>query len=471
LNPLWILLIGMAVVVGSILLLRLHAVLALIAGAVVVVALTPRENVYRFALRDTKGNEKVARKVAEETIGERLAEGFGKTAVSIGILIAMAAVVGKGLMDSGAAEKIVESGRRLLGDERAPIVFLVSGYVLAALVMSDTAFYLLIPLAKVMRLRSGKNYTLYVMCVVAGSVMTQSLVPPAPGPAAIVDAFHLNIATMIAGGLIVGGITSIAGFAYALWANRRWDIPVRAGVGETKAELELAAKMDDRAMPPLWASLLPIVIPVMLIGTQAIVDMRKLSDPQDVLRIIKTLGEKNIALSIAAAVALLLVRATRGAKSARVASIEGLASAGVMVLTICAGGAFGNALQHTDVAAVIQQSLPQQKVLLIPMAFAIACAIRTAQGSATVAMITAAGIVAPIAANASLGYHPVYLALAIGCGSKPIHWMNDAGFWIITKMSGFTEGETLKASSVMMAVMSIVGLIVVMAGAWMIPLG
>src|SRR5438309_4763 len=105
-NPLWILLIGMAVVIGSILLLRLHAVLALIAGAMIVVALTP---------------------AADLTIGQVIAEGFGKTATSIGILIAMAAVVGKGLMDSGAAEKIVDSGRRTLGDDRAPIVFLMCG--------------------------------------------------------------------------------------------------------------------------------------------------------------------------------------------------------------------------------------------------------------------------------------------------------------------------------------------------------
>jgi gluconate:H+ symporter, GntP family len=470
LGPLAILLIGMFVVVGSILLLRLHAVLALIAGAVVVVALTPRENVYRFAVRDLKGNEKAAAKVADETIGERLAEGFGKTATSIGILIAMAAVVGKGLMDSGAAEKIVESGRKLLGDDRAPIVFLISGYVLAALVMSDTAFYLLIPLAKVMRLRSGKNYTLYVMCVVAGSVMTQSLVPPAPGPAFVAGEFKIKFATMILAGLAVGAVTSLAGFAYAMCANRRWDIPVRADLGESAAELHSAAEMPQRAMPPLWASLLPIAIPVVLIGVRAIEEMRHGREMQHVSRLVLTLGEKNIALSLAAAVALILVRITRDGKGTRLAAIEGLASAGVMVLTICAGGAFGNALQQTDVAAVIQQSLPQEKVLLIPMAFAIACAVRTAQGSATVAMITAAGIVAPIATGGGLGYHPVYLALAIGCGSKPIHWMNDAGFWIITKMSGFTEVETLKTSTVMMAIMAFVGLAVVMLGAWLLPL-
>jgi GntP family gluconate:H+ symporter len=96
--------------------------------------------------------------------------------------------------------------------------------------------------------------------------------------------------------------------------------------------------------------------------------------------------------------------------------------------------------------------------------------IRTAQGSATVAMITAAGIVAPIAAAAPLPFHPVYLALAVGCGSKPFMWMNDSGFWIIGRMSGFTEAETLKTASTMMAIEATVGLAAVMAGAWVLPM-
>jgi GntP family gluconate:H+ symporter len=87
-----------------------------------------------------------------------------------------------------------------------------------------------------------------------------------------------------------------------------------------------------------------------------------------------------------------------------------------------------------------------------------------------VAMITTVGIVAPLAAAGELGYHPLYLALAIGCGSKPIPWMNDSGFWMIGRMSGFTEGQTFKTASVMMSLMGVVGLLATMLGAWLLPL-
>src|SRR5882672_4556464 len=128
-NPLLILSIGMAVVVGGILVLRLHAFLSLMAGAMVVLLLTP----------------------SARGLGERLAEGFGKTAASVGILVAMASVLGRALMESGAAERIVWSCRRLLGDRGAPLAFLISGFLLANLVFAETVFYLLIPIAKVMR--------------------------------------------------------------------------------------------------------------------------------------------------------------------------------------------------------------------------------------------------------------------------------------------------------------------------------
>jgi GntP family gluconate:H+ symporter len=129
-------------------------------------------------------------------------------------------------------------------------------------------------------------------------------------------------------------------------------------------------------------------------------------------------------------------------------------------------------LRQTDIASDIKDLLPVTRLALLPLAFLVTTLVRTAQGSATVAMITAAGIVSPIAAGgaAALGFHPVYLALAIGCGSKPVMWMNDSGFWIIGKMSGFTEAETLRTATVMMAIMGVAGLLATILGAWLLPL-
>lgn len=548
-NPLWILLIGMAVVIGGIFVLRLHAFISLLAGAVAVALLTPSANIYRSALRaaaipviasaqgsstitlapreklangatllvmhpadepggyiragtlivsgqgpsdravvrfvSTRGaagiepgdlvvtpaGETSARATWQKTIGERIADGFGGMARQIGILIAMAAILAKSLMESGAAERIVAAFRRALGDRNVAVAFLLSGFVLAALILSDTTFYLLIPLAQVMRVRSGKSYLLYVLSIVAGAVMTHSLVPPAPGPVAVAVELQVNLLAMIIGGAVIGAIAASAGFVYALWANRRWEIPLREAPGISHAELALIAARDESRLPPIWLSLAPIVVPVLLIATGAVAAQITSAGPQR--RLLQTLGDKNLAMMIAAAIGLLIVwtRPTGAVERRRfpAALAEGIASAGVMILIICAGGAFGQMIQQTDIAATFRDLLPGAKLALLPMIFLVTTAVRTAQGSAMVAMITAAGIVSPIAAAGDLGFSPLYLALAIGCGSKPILWMNDAGFWIICKMSGMTEAETLKTVSVMMAIMAIVGLLATIAAAWMLP--
>ena len=571
-NPLLILVAGMVVVVGGVLVLRLHAFLALVCGALVVAALTPGGLSTRYAAREAaralglrfvaadpsgqavklaggkgtvapgatlvvlrpgrRGVERVAtlgvltadkdsvlafvrdgaaakslskddlvlepyqeaavRKAAGQTLGERVAEGFGRTVMEIGILIAMAAIVGQALLESGAAERIVLSARRVVGDARAGLAFLASGYVLGIPVFFDTVFYLLIPLGKVMRARSGKDYTLYVLCIVAGATMTHSLVPPTPGPLFVAAELRAGVAPMMLGGMVVSAFAAAAGYAYAKWANRRWDIPLRAEVAAgldapPAAGAGVSAGTDEaRPLPPLWLSLAPILLPVILISLAATLGEPNVgaSTPAwraRALRAVHVLGEKNLSLTAAAAIGLAMVAARRrGDRSRGVpapASVsssvaEALASAGVIILITSAGGAFGYVLRQTDIAATLKDLLPTSRLALIPLAFLFTSLIRVAQGSATVAMIAAAGIVSPIAVGgaAALGYHPVYLALAIGCGSKPVMWMNDSGFWIIGRMSGFTEAETLKTATIMMAIMGVVGLAVTMIGAWLLPL-
>jgi len=467
-NPLLILLIGMAVVVGGILVLRLHAFLALLAGAIVVLALTPAPKALPATVSTTGPTSAPAVKAApaQKGLGERLGEGFGKTAGNVGILVAMASVLGRALMESGAAERIVHSTRSLLGDRRSPLAFLISGFVLGNLVFAETVFYLLIPIAKVMRARSGRDYALYVLCIVAGATMTHSLVPPTPGPSYAAAEFKVSFGMMIPAGMVVGAIAASAGYAYARWANRRWDIPLRVVEGLEHA----IATADGRALPPLWVALLPIVLPVALIASGAYCEAAHARGA--VADLVRTVGDKNFALSISAGVGLLIVAAQRRLDRRQVTKAVGdaLAGAGVIILIIAAGGAFGQALRDTGVAEELKQLLPKSQHALLPLAFLATTVIRTAQGSATVAMITAAGIVAPIAAAAPLPFHPVYLALAVGCGSKPFMWMNDSGFWIIGRMSGFTEAETLKTASTMMAIEATVGLAAVMVGAWVWPM-
>jgi GntP family gluconate:H+ symporter len=188
---------------------------------------------------------------------------------------------------------------------------------------------------------------------------------------------------------------------------------------------------------------------------------------------VAAVGNSNVALTLAAVIALVMLAVYHPSrKKGRLAAAvqAALMSGGVIILITAAGGAFGHVLKLTNIAGEMKALTPATGLIVLPVAFLITALVRTAQGSATVAMITAVGIVGPIAATGELPFHPVYLALAIGCGSKPISWMNDSGFWIIGRMSGFTEGETLRTATVMMALMGVVGLGATMVGAVVWPM-
>jgi GntP family gluconate:H+ symporter len=340
----------------------------------------------------------------------------------------------------------------------------------------------MIPLGKALHIRTGKDYLLYVLSIVAGATITHSLVPPTPGPLAVAELLHVNLGMMIAAGCIVGAICTAAGYLFALWINRRVTIPLRETAGTSLDELKTLSERSDADLPPTWLALLPILLPIVLITGNEILK----SEWKEVIRqspaawqaqvvaVTDTLGNKNISLLMAAAVAVAALIWKRGTSRAQLAKVieECVMDAGAIILVTAAGGAFGGALQHTGIAERISQVTPESHAWLLPMALLLTAAIRTAQGSSTVAMLTAGGVFQALATSTSepLSFHPVYLAVAIGCGSKVIPWMNDSGFWVITRMSGMHEGETLRTQSPMVGLMGCVGIVTTMLGAWLFPL-
>jgi len=467
LPPLVILTVAMLLVLAGVLWARLHPFLVLIVTALVVAALTPPER-----LGDA----------AALPIGRRVAEGFGKTAHDIGILIAMASILGQCLMEARGAERIVAAIERLVGRRRAAFAFLGAGFLLGIPMFAEAVFYLLLPLVKASWRETRRNGVLLVLSIVAGATMTHSLVPPTPGPLFVADEMGIDIALMMRQGMIVGAIAALAGFGYATWADRRFAIPLRTAGDEVPGRAPADTRPGTEAgklrpgteaggLPPLWASLLPILLPVVLISADSAVDSIA-AVPASVARIVHVVGDKNLALTVSAVAAILLLATRRGAsrKTVRQAVAAAVLEGGEIILVIAAGGALGATLRQAGMAELAAAAVPQHALLLLPMAWGVTVLIRAAQGSATVAMITAVGIIAPIADAASLPYHEVYVALAIGCGSKPGMWMNDSGFWVISRMTGMTETETLKTASVMVAIEGTVGLLATMALAASWPL-
>jgi gluconate:H+ symporter, GntP family len=461
-----IFLAALALVVGAILVLRVHAFLALLGAALLVTALTPA-SIVEQAARSRGLTEAQAAALARTPAGERVAEGFGRTAAQIGLLIAMASIIGTALMESGGADRIVRSALRAFGEARAPAAFLGSGFLLSIPVFFDTVFYMLVPLAKAARVRSGRQYLFYVLAIVAGGTMTHSLVPPTPGPLFVANAFGVSLAMMIAVGGAVGACAAAAGFTYARWADARSPVDLR-DPAPVAAELERVARCDPRELPPLGLAVLPILLPIALIALHATVGAPPEGGGWQWW--LRSLGEKNVAVASGALVALFML--WRAGPAARV--LQGvsasLTTAGVIILVTGAGGAFGTALQQSGLSTVIEPLVTRHDLPILPLAFLLTALLRTALGSATVAMITASGAFAGLAAGGQLPFHPVYLAVAVGCGSKPVWWMNDSGFWVITQMSGLTEREALRHLAPMSVLTGTTGLVATMIGAALLPM-
>ena len=470
-DPLIIILIGTAVVLFCIIVLKLHAVISLLLAALVTGLLTSPDLIINYAIHSGMSSEE-ANALANISLGKRIAIAFGNTSGKIGILIALASIIGTALMRSGGAERIVRGLLRLFGKKNTSLAFLSGSFVLAIPVFFDTVFYLMIPLVKSLGIRNPRKFGLYLMTVMAGGVMAHSLVPPTPGPLFVAEEMGIDLGSMIIGGIAIGIITVISGYAYALWANRKWDLPMRDTPDISIDDLKQFSQKEQKEIPRLWISLLPIILPIILITGNTISNMVTSGNESltTLQKIFAVLGDPNIALAISAAIAIyLLWSRIKNVKQFQKFIYESLTSAGIIILITSSGGAFGQMLQQTGIGIRIEDLAANYQLALLPMAFLVTAAVRTAQGSATVAMVTTIGIMSGLAGN-GLSFHPVYLALAIGCGSKIFAWMNDSAFWIITKMSGMEVKETIRHFSILLTVMSITGLIVIMLLSKFLPL-
>lgn len=478
-DPLIILAAGIVVVVGGIIVFKLHPFLSLLLAALTVALLTPENLTYEFFLG--KGmTDAEALKLAHKSIGERIATEFGNTCAKIGILIAMAAIIGKSMLDSGSAEKIVRSMLKVTGSKRAPIGFTLSSFFLTIPVFVDTVIFLMMPLAKAMGMKLGRNYLLLALSVIAGAVMANSYVPPSPGPLFLIGAMNVPIGLMMICGLLLGLCTITVGYFVAVYLNKKYDIPLRDAPDARLEDIAALAQKDDKDLPPLGWAIMPALFPMVMICIRSMFEafvktdgaLTSLPFLNKAIDVILFFGDKNIALLTGALIALfVLIRQKKDDKSKLTAFVQhALMSGGGIILITASGGAFGGMLQQSGISQRIAELSSNFQLALIPLAFLITMIVRTAQGSATVALITASGILSGMAQQANLEFHPVYLCLAIGSGAKLIPWMNDAGFWIMCKTSNLTETEALKTIAPMQSIMGIAGLIITMLAAWIYPM-
>jgi len=480
-NIWWIVSLSIVLVLTSILVFRLHAFLTLLLAGVMVAALTGPDALRQHAAKQVDAGDwtqTAADGFVDRSAVGRVTDAFGETAGKIGILIALASVIGGCLSESGAAATIARSVLRLTGPKRSAEALALSSFVIGIPVFFDTVFYLMVPLARSLRRAVGKDYVLYILAILAGGSLAHSLIPPTPGPLQVAEILDVDVGMMLIAGLGIGACSSVLSLGAARLINRFVDVPLRPVIGEDESTLEpgqtgeLSARGNANDGPGLIESLLPIIVPVVLITIGSVIAYRTDSGQlQDgaVVDVFRWAGDKNIAIAIGLAFGIGLIRyIDPGHRKTLVG--RSLASAGNIILITAAGGAFGAMLRQAGIASAVGSLVDANAgLMLLPLAFVVTVAIRTLQGSATVAMITAAGVLQGFALADDLPFHPVYLAMAIGAGSKPISWMTDSAFWVITRMTGMTEAEGLKVISPMSTAMGVSALLVCVAAAWILP--
>ncbi|MFD7895284.1 GntP family permease [Streptomyces sp. NPDC059743] len=424
---------GIAVIVLLITVAKLHAFLALTIGTLALGA---------FA------GAPLDKAIASFTTG------LGSTVAGVGVLIALGAILGKLLADSGGADQIVDTILAKAGGRAMPWAMVLIASVIGLPLFFEVGIVLLIPVVLLVAKRG--NYSLMRIGVpaLAGLSVMHGLIPPHPGPLVAIDAIGANLGLTLALGVVVAIPTVIiAGPLFSRYAARWVDIPAPDKMVPQRASEELERR------PSFAATVSTVLLPVVLMLGKALVDI-VVDDPEHtVQRVADVVGSPLIALLAAVIVGLFTLGRAAGFTKDRLASTveKSLGPIAGVLLIVGAGGGFKQTLIDSGVGRMVLDISEDWSIPALLLAWLIAVAIRLATGSATVATISAAGLVAPLAADMS-STHTALLVLAIGAGSLFFSHVNDAGFWLVKEYFGMNVGQTLKTWSVMETIISVVGL-------------
>ncbi|MGW4245125.1 GntP family permease [Nocardia sp. NPDC004722] len=433
-------LIGVALIVGLITWLKLHPFLALAIGAVTVGLL--------------------ARLGAADTVAS-FVKGFGSTMGSVGILIGFGAMFGKLLADSGGADQVVDTLVNRAGPRALPWVMGLVGAIIGLPMFFEIGVVLLMPVILLVATRSRLPLLAVAIPALAGLSAMHGLVPPHPGPLVAVSALKADLGLTLGLGVLVAVPTVIlAGPLFGKLAARWVNVPVPELFSTTEAEPD-----EERGPRPSFAATLAtILLPVVLMLGSAVFDVVSPKSGSSVKKLLDVLGTPVVALGIALLVGMLVLG--RGGRMTRDRLSDTMNSAlppiAGILLIVGAGGGFKQVLVDTGIAATIADAIRDSSLPVLLLAWFVAALIRVATGSATVATVTASGILAPVAAGLS-NSHVSLMVLAIGSGSLFLSHVNDAGFWMVKEYLGLNVVQTLKSWSVMECVISLSGLAGVLA--------
>ncbi len=384
--------------------------------------------------------------------------GFGGTVGDVGVLIALGAVIGQFLVTSGAADSIVDAFLDKTAAKWRPWVIAGLAMLLGIPLFFEVGIVLLIPVVILAARRSNLPLILLGVPALAGLSALHALVPPHPGPLIAVDALQANLGLTLALGLLVAvPVVAIAGPLSAKIMATWVPIPAPAAAAEADKEEDAGPK------PSVVRGLTVVLLPVVMMLSRTIVESTGVDEGSAVYKTFEFLGEPIVALLATVLVGMTLLGFFQGRTAKEVSDTVGASFGPIasVILIVGAGGGFKQTLVDTGVADIIGDWVQNAPVSTLVAGWLVAVFIRLATGSATVATVTAAGIMAPLAEGMPSA-EVALLVLAIGAGSVFFSHVNDAGFWLVKEYFGMTVPQTLKTWSLMETVLSVTALIVVL---------
>ncbi|MFI8851370.1 GntP family permease [Streptomyces sp. NPDC053499] len=420
--------------------------------------------------------------------------GMGGILGHVAIIIGLGTMLGAILEVSGGAEALSARLLGLFGERRAPLAMGLTGLIFGIPVFFDVGIFVLAPIIYAAAKRSGKSILLYCMPMLAGLSMTHAFLPPHPGPVAAAGLLDVELGWVILMGVVCGVPAVLAAWGYAAWIGNRIFVEVPQDMLEAAEEAKRAVAAEKRAAPVAGgtrasgiggtggvestgvgtdstggadAEEQPVALGTVLaiIGTPLVLILAATFsslalDPSTVRSVIEFVGHPFVALTVALLLAYYLLGLRRGwtRKSLETVSTASLKPVGNILLVVGAGGVFGAVLQGSGVAQALADVFGDAGLPVVVLAYLISLVLRVAQGSATVAIVTTAGIVAPLLAQGDPSQaHLALVIMAISAGSIFASHVNDGGFWMVAKYFGISERDTLASWTVLESVLSVAG--------------
>jgi len=394
-----------------------------------------------------------------KNILDSMQKGMGGTLGFVATVVGLGAIFGQMLESSGGAESMAHYLVKKFGEKRAPFAMVLTGFFVGIPVFLDVGFIILVPIVYALSRDTQKSLLYYGIPLLAGLAVTHSFIPPTPGPVAVADIINAELGYVILWGFILGLPTAIiAGPVFGRYISKKIQV-------FPPEYFESASPQPKKDLPSFGLIISIIAIPLFLILLATVSDVlvkKQLISSGLVPEILGFIGHPFTALTIATLISIYFLGIKKGFNKKEILdlSTKALGPAGIIILITGAGGVLKQILVDSGIGKMMAETISDSSLPPVLLAWILAAIVRVTQGSATVAMITAAGIMAPVLGVFNLTQtHLALIVIAIASGATLLSHVNDSGFWLVGKYFGMSEKQTLQSWTIMETIISVMGLI------------